>query len=223
MAGRPFNYLATSLLSLLLIPQLAAAGREFSTPSRMVIVSSGVLYWITPAKEVKTSLKPLETLGSEEWCTPEHMQSRYLESKLLDLFFVRALTERLQTVIPVSAVAVCPGFCYSQLRRFWYEETFSFAKIVLAIQERLLAWTPEQGSRQLIFAAVDGRDNEENMKGEFISRARPVEVSDFVLSDEGHEMQDHVWNETINILNGISDKIAPIVRDCLVAPVSSMN
>ncbi|KAG2354399.1 short-chain dehydrogenase [Suillus spraguei] len=217
------NYLATSLLSLLLIPQLVAAGRKSSTPSRMVIVSSSVLYWITPSKELKTSLKPLETLGSEEWCTANHMQSRYSESKLLNLFFVRALTERLQTITPVSAVAVTPGFCYSQLRRFWYEETFSFTKIALAIQERLLAWTPEQGSRQLVFAAVGGRDNEENMKGGYISRARPVEVSDFVLSEEGHKMQDNVWNETINILNGISDKIGPIVRDYVVAPVSSMN
>lgn len=35
-----FNYLATSLLSLLLIPQLVAAERKFSTPLRMVIVPS---------------------------------------------------------------------------------------------------------------------------------------------------------------------------------------
>jgi hypothetical protein len=37
----------------------------------MIIVSSGVIYWVTPAKEVKTSSKPLEILGSEERCTPE--------------------------------------------------------------------------------------------------------------------------------------------------------
>jgi retinol dehydrogenase-12 len=112
----------------------------------------------------------------------------------LNLFFVRALTDRLQTITPLSAVAVNPGFCYSQLRRVWYEKpTFSFAKIALAIQERLLAWTPEQGSRQLVFAAVGGRDNEENMKGGFVSDGRLVEVSDFVLSDEGHKLQDTVW------------------------------
>ncbi|KAG1847193.1 hypothetical protein DFJ58DRAFT_485539 [Suillus subalutaceus] len=219
------NYLATSLLSLLLIPQLVAAGRKSSTPSRMVIVSSGVLYWITPAEEVKTSSKPLKTLGSEDWCIPEHMRSRYPESKLLNLFFVRALTDRLQTITPLSAVAVTPGFCYSQLRRVWYEKpTFSFAKIALAIQERLLAWTPEQGSRQLVFGAVGGRDNEENMKGGFVSsHGRLVEVADFVLSDEGRKMQDTVWKETIDILRGVSDKIAPIVQDYLVVPDSSIN
>ncbi|KAG1809102.1 uncharacterized protein BJ212DRAFT_1528640 [Suillus subaureus] len=194
------NYLATSS----------------STPSRMVIVSSGVLYWITPAKEVLTSPNPLKMLGTEEWCIPEHMRSRYSESKLFNLFFVRALTDRLQTITPLSAVAVNPGFCYSQLRRVWYEQpTFSFAKIALAIHERLLAWTPEQGSRQLVFGAVGGRDNEENVKGGFVSCGGLVEVADFVLSDEGRKMQDTVWKETIDILSGVSDKIAPIVQDYL--------
>lgn len=173
------NHLATSLLSLLLIPHLVAAGRKSLTPSRMVIVSSGVHYWITPAEEVKTSSKPLEKLSSKEWCVPEHMRSRYLESKLLNIFFVRALTDRLQSAVPLSAVAVTPGFCYSQLRRCWYEQpAFSFTSIALAIQERLLAWTPEQGSRQLIFGAVGGRDNEENMSGGYVSKGRVEEVAD---------------------------------------------
>ncbi|KAG1790425.1 uncharacterized protein HD556DRAFT_1242332, partial [Suillus plorans] len=158
------NYLATSLLSLLLIPRPVAAGRKSSTPSRMVIVSSDALYWITPAKEIETSSKPPETLSSEEWCIPKH-KSRYQESKLFN-FFVHASTNRLQSVTPLTAVAVTPGFCYSQLRP-------------LAIQERLLAWTAEQGSRQLVFAAVGGRDDEENMKGGFVSHGRLVQVADF--------------------------------------------
>ncbi|KAG1824295.1 hypothetical protein EV424DRAFT_1395164, partial [Suillus variegatus] len=180
------NHLATSLLSLLLIPQLVAAGRKSSTPSRMVIVSSGVLYWLTPAQGIKTSSKPLEKLSSEEW----HMQSRYQESKLFNLFFVRALTNRLQSDSVIHNYV-----------RAWYEKpTFSFVKIALAIQERLLAWTAEQGSRQLVFGAVGGRDDEENMKGAFVSRGRLV---------EGHEMQDTVW-------------IGPIVQDYLIVSDSSI-
>ncbi|KAG2143729.1 hypothetical protein DEU56DRAFT_792430 [Suillus clintonianus] len=217
------NHIATSLLSLLLIPRLVAAGRKSSTPSRLVIVSSAVHHWIIPAEEIKTSSKPLEILSSPEWCT-EHMRSRYPESKLLNIFFVRALTDRLQSITPLSAVAVTPGFCYSQLRRSWYEQpTFSFYRIAIAIQELLLAWTPEQGSRQLIFSAVGGRDNEEHMKGGFVSHGRLVEVADYVLSDEGRTMQDTVWNETIDILSRVSDKIAPIVQDYLVVPDSSTN
>ncbi|KAG1846904.1 short-chain dehydrogenase [Suillus tomentosus] len=217
------NHLATSLLSLLLIPRLIAAGKMSSTPSRIVIVSSGFHYWITPAEEVKASSKPLGMLSSQEWCIPEHMQFRYHESKLFNVLFVRALTDRLQSVTPLSAVAVNPGFCHSQLLRVWSEGTFSFFKIALAIKKRLLAWTAEQGSRQLIFAAVGGRDDEENMKGGFVSLGRIVEVADFVLSDEGHKMQDIVWKETIDVLTSVSDKIGQIVRDYLVVPDSSIN
>ncbi|KAG2745884.1 hypothetical protein P692DRAFT_20740436, partial [Suillus brevipes Sb2] len=61
--------------------------------------------------------------------------------------------------------------------------------IALAIQERLLAWVPEQSSRQLVFTAVCGRNNEKN-KGEVLSCGRLVEVPDFVLNGRGHEMQD---------------------------------
>ncbi|KAG2123492.1 uncharacterized protein EDB93DRAFT_1259072 [Suillus bovinus] len=199
-------------------------GEKSSTPSRIVIVSSDLHYWITPAKEVEASTTPLETLSNEEWCIPEHMQSRYNESKLLNVLFVRALTDRLQSITPLSAVAVNPGYCYSQLRRDWYKKpTFSFARIAVALNERLLAWTAEQGSRQLVFAAVGGRDNEDNMKAGYVNLGRLIEVADFVLSDEGRKFQNTVWNETIDILNGVSDKIAPIVQDYLVVPDSSIN
>ena len=59
--------------------------------------------------------------------------------------------------------------------------------------EICLAWTSEQGSRQLVYAAVGERDNEDRMKGAYISRASVVEPSDFVISEEGKEMQDKLW------------------------------
>lgn len=65
--------------------------------------------------------------------------------------------------------------------------------------ERLLAWTPEQGSRQLIFGSVAGRDDEEKMKGGYVSFGRLVEVADFVLSDEGHRMQDTIWVGVVHL------------------------
>jgi NAD(P)-dependent dehydrogenase (short-subunit alcohol dehydrogenase family) len=65
------NHLATSLLSLLLIPQLVSTGRKSSTPSRMVIVSSDVHYWANPTEEVKASAKPLKKLSNQEWFDPK--------------------------------------------------------------------------------------------------------------------------------------------------------
>jgi retinol dehydrogenase-12 len=113
---------------------------------------------------------------------------------VFNVFFVRALADRLQSTTPLTPVAVTPGFCYSQLRRSFYElPRFSLVRIMLTIQERLLAWTPEQGSRQLVFAAVGGQDDEEKMKAAYVSHGRIEEVADFVLSDEGHRMQDTIW------------------------------
>jgi len=65
--------------------------------------------------------------------------------------------------------------------------------IIISIQERLLAWTAEEGSRQLVFGAVGGRDDEESMKGAYIHRSCAVEVANFVLSDDGRRMQDTIW------------------------------
>jgi retinol dehydrogenase-12 len=112
---------------------------------------------------------------------------------VFNVFFVRALADRLQSTTPLTPVAGNPGYCFSQLRRSFYELPFSLTHILLSIHERLLAWTSEQGSRQLVFAAVGGQDDEGKMRAAFVNRGRIGEVSDFVLSDEGHRMQDTIW------------------------------
>jgi len=81
--------------------------------------------------------------------------------------------------------------------------------------EKLLAWTPEQGSRQLIYAAIAERDNEDRMKGAYISGAAVVEPSDYVLSEEGVKMQDTLWNETVDILTKQAPQLTSIIREYL--------
>lgn len=101
--------------------------------------------------------------------------------------------------------------------------------------EKIFAWTPEQGSRQLVWAAIGGRDQEDEMKGTFVARAARNDPSDFVLSAEGKKMQDTVWVsavvvssifltltdilrkvETIDILNHISPKVQSVVQEFLI-------
>lgn len=59
--------------------------------------------------------------------------------------------------------------------------------------ERLLAWTAEQGSRQLVWGALAHQDHPDTLRGEFSEVSRVQEVSDFVLSDEGAKVEDRVW------------------------------
>ena len=66
-------------------------------------------------------------------------------------------------------------------------------RVIGVIMETCLAWTSEQGSRQLVYAAIGGRDDEDHMKGAYISHAAVVQPSDFVISEEGKAMRDNLW------------------------------
>ncbi|KAF9219859.1 NAD(P)-binding protein [Gyrodon lividus] len=207
------NHLSTSLLSILLVPRLLDTGRRVGTPSRLVVVSSEVHYWANIEKEVQDSARPLEKLSSTEYCTPAHMGQRYNDSKLLNVLFVRSLSDRLQSIAPLIVDAVNPGFCYSNLR-----DTRSMSSVEVVfnfIMEKLFAWTPEQGARQLVWAAVGGKDNEEKMKGAYINKAQIAEVSDFVLSEDGKNFQEKVWQETIDILAKASPKVETVIQEYL--------
>jgi hypothetical protein len=108
---------------------------------------------------------------------------------VLNVLFARALQDRLQSITPLAVNAVNPGFCYSNLR----SSRSVLESIISVIMEKCLAWTSEQGSRQLVYAAIGGRDDEDRMKGAYVSHAAVVEPSDFVISEEGKAMQDNTW------------------------------
>ena len=59
--------------------------------------------------------------------------------------------------------------------------------------EILLARTSEQGSRQLIWACVGGKDNVDELRGAYVSLMKIQEPSDFVVSEEGKLAQTKLW------------------------------
>jgi hypothetical protein len=108
---------------------------------------------------------------------------------VLNVFFVRELTKRLPANSPVIVTAVNPGYCKSEISR-----NFPFAlRIFDSIGKVLLAWTTEQGSRQIVWAAVGGAGREFELRGGYVSKANVQEVSDYALSDEGGVVQTRVW------------------------------
>jgi len=112
-------------------------------------------------------------------------------SKLVSILLVRALAERLQNS-PIIVNTVTPGFCYSNLR----STMKGFAYYQALILEPFIARTTEEGSRQIIFASIHGIDNKEEewkMKGAYIQNGGVAEVSDWVISAEGHWAQDKLW------------------------------
>ncbi len=85
--------------------------------------------------------------------------------------------------------AVNPGYCKSQLRR----NLSPVLRVVDRIVEALLARTTEEGSRQLVWAAVGGAGREFELRGGYVSMANLQEVSDYALSDEGATVQTRLW------------------------------
>ena len=57
--------------------------------------------------------------------------------------------------------------------------------------EKLLARTTEDGSRQLVWAALHGDPIE--MKGAYVSGMKVMPPSKFVLSEEGRKLQERLW------------------------------
>ncbi|KAJ7483188.1 hypothetical protein FB451DRAFT_1129081 [Mycena latifolia] len=206
--------LSTPLLALLLLPRMIQTAQEHATVPRIVVVSSSVHYWLKIEKSLCEDPEMLKTMASAEYCTPKNMGNRYLLTKLLNVFFVRAFNARLVPATPLIVDAVCPGYCYSELRR-------NFTGIVAvfdAVMEWFLAFTPERGSRQLVWAALAHQDHPEQLRGAYIFASHVEEVADFVLSPEGAKAQDHIWDEMVEILGKVDPRVIENVDKYLSPP-----
>jgi retinol dehydrogenase-12 len=105
------------------------------------------------------------------------------------LFFVRALADRLRNV-PIIVNAVDPGYAISELRRNVQEFSIS---LYFYFMDLLLALPAEKSSRRLVWGALGKQEDEEKMHGAYIGGSQIVEPSDFVLSDEGQQVQEKIW------------------------------
>ncbi|KAJ6580929.1 hypothetical protein B0H19DRAFT_488399 [Mycena capillaripes] len=207
------NCLSTPLLAFLLLPTMLKTATQHSTIPRLVVVSSEVHYWIKIEKSVCENPEMLKTLGSSEYCTDKNMAPRYRLSKLLNVFFVRALNARLPPTTPLIVDTVNPGFCKSELMRGLSGPLALIATLIKSV----LAFTAEVGSRQLVWAALAHQEDPDKLRGEFISGSRVHEVSDFVLSSQGAKAQDQLWDELVDILGQVDPRVAANVDQYLLA------
>jgi len=205
------NHLSAVLLTVLLFPCLLRAASSTSRNPRVVIVSSELHYWAKLTKEEVECDNILRKINDKEHCTSRVMSSRYDLTKLFNVFFVRELTKRLPANSPVIVNTVNPGYCKSELRR-----NLSFTlRMLHKIMEALLARTTEEGSRQLLWAAIGGTGRESELRGGYVSKSELQEVSDFVLSDEGAVVQTRIWDESVEILLRVEPKFESNSREIL--------
>jgi len=211
------NNISLSLLALLLLPRMIQTSKEYSTTPRLVVVSSEVHFMASLDQHVLESPKILETIGSKEYCSKRgKMSGRYALTKLLNVCFVRALSDRLPPVSPYTPIinSVNPGYCISELRR-------GISGVIAAmfwLMEKALAHTSEEGSRQLVWAAVGGAGSEDKLRGAYISASQVQEASDLVLGEDGLMFQNKVWDNMLQILVEVDPRVREVVDKYLSTP-----
>lgn len=144
------NVLSTALLAILLLPIL----HQSPGTSKLEFVSSRRHEVFTLTPEQKASPNLLETFNNP--ATFKSSQS-YQASKLL----VMSITQTLASVIKpasnsVSILAVCPGFCRSELSRGHQGVA---ASILRSILNATVLRTTEQGARTLVSGAALGPES----------------------------------------------------------------
>ncbi|KAE9392310.1 short-chain dehydrogenase [Gymnopus androsaceus JB14] len=206
MVGNPCK---TRLHILLLLPIIMNTAKQHSVVPRIVVVSSEVIFFANIGSDAIAAPNTLETLSSKEYCTPEVLANRYTQSKILNVMLVHKLAELLpKNIVPV---ALNPGFCLSGLRREVEGEQATRYKQM----EDEFAYTSEEGSRQIIYSAIGGKDEE--LRGAFTSYSQVLEISDWMLSEEGKKAEDKTWVEMIELFGKLDNRIPGIVAEYLKA------
>jgi len=132
----------------------------------------------------------------------------------LTFFFARELSEKLRDT-PVIVNTVNPGFCHSELAR----NITGLQAWNMWLRKLVLARSTEQGSRQLIWACIGGKDNVDQLRGAYISSMQVREPSDFVVGEEGKRAQTKLWDALIEELVKKDPSVRGIVEKYVMSPI----
>ncbi|KAL4862970.1 hypothetical protein BDV12DRAFT_178076 [Aspergillus spectabilis] len=195
------NVLSTFLLILSVLPKMQeqdTAGLTRARPRVVVVSSEG---HETTAFAEQKGARIFDALKDQKQA---NMDERYDTCKLIQLYLVRALAERLSQSdkAPVTLNAVSPGLCRTGLLR----ETPLMARLLIGPIMAVLARSAEEGSRTLVHAAA-ADDGEKN--GKYLRDCKVTDPAAFVRSQEGHATQEKLLQELLDELQ----KVAPGIRD----------
>ncbi|RSM10955.1 hypothetical protein CEP52_003197 [Fusarium oligoseptatum] len=168
------NVISTFLLTMLLLPIMRRTATKFNIVPHIVVVSSDA-----------ATASPLPERESENIFKALDAKTDVLEPEAVDA------SGKGHIVIN----CLHPGFCGTQLfRRF----PFPF-NLIFKLFTALFARTAEMGSRTLLVAAFAGDDTH----GRFMFDAKLHEPPQIMQGDEGEKLTQRVWDELVEILEGI--------------------
>ncbi|KIY62167.1 NAD(P)-binding protein [Cylindrobasidium torrendii FP15055 ss-10] len=195
------NGLSNLLLAVRLAPLLLKTAKAHNSITRLVNVTSEMLYYTgIDSALLKSQTNVYKAMSEKEFCVPPDWNNRYPQTKLIELFYTRSLQAYIGQDAPLVVTCLNPGYCYSNFRA----NAPPGVKQGLEDLEKEYAYTTEEGSRQLVFGAVN--DDPEALKGQYFSMCKVREVSDYALSDEGWSMERRFWDDGIEILGEKDEK-----------------
>ncbi|MCJ1227202.1 hypothetical protein MMC12_003857 [Toensbergia leucococca] len=200
------NTLSTTLLALLLLPALRAAGTVKSLP-HLVIVSLGRHVNVQRSQFVPSSQNILQqsSVANDAF----DGQTQYALSKLFLMYTIKPLAALVTSPdgqVQVLVTSCCPGSCKSDLGRQY--ATSWFSKMAIAVLLRLLSRTTEEGSRTLVSAAGLG----EEAQGGYWQHDKLQRFGDLVTSSEGKELQQQLWREIVDVLKAKAPGVESLVN-----------
>ncbi|KAL2162674.1 hypothetical protein VTH06DRAFT_6510 [Thermothelomyces fergusii] len=196
------NVISTFLMVLMLLPLMRRTAARFNVEPAVTVVGSEGHFWTRFVEKDQPRIFEAFRPGGA-------MQERYMTTKLLDILVMRELAARLDAAAapgpsPIVVNAANPGLCKSGL----FRNVFLVARLFLAVATFAIGRTSEQGSRALLAAAAGGRETH----GKYVDCGRVDDPSPFVLSKEGRAVQQRVWDELMEILDGIEPGVSANVK-----------
>ncbi|KXN83083.1 Retinol dehydrogenase 14 [Leucoagaricus sp. SymC.cos] len=115
----------------------------------------------------------------------ENRSRRQRDTKLLNMFFVRGLNNRLKSK-NIIINCVNPGLCHSELRR----GVQGIRAGLLAIYEKIFARKTEDGGQLIAWACIGAEGEEDSLRGPYLNVGRVEEPTDFVLREDGNRREN---------------------------------
>ncbi|KAJ7030657.1 hypothetical protein C8F04DRAFT_1112742 [Mycena alexandri] len=207
------NALAPGLLAVLLLPLLQATTRlppphpdASQTPPHLTFTGSSSMFMATFSERSATKL--LEALNDK---SQSSIMDRYPTSKLFNLYVAREIV-KLPEAQGVVVNVVDPGFCASELGR-----DLGIPSLVLWILNNTMAWTPEKGALNLLYALLLPTPPAAYVTACAVypsvcvlahSVLRPPS---WTQTKEGLDVQARAWSEMIEVWKGIAPEVSRIV------------
>ncbi|KAJ5691801.1 Short-chain dehydrogenase/reductase SDR [Penicillium macrosclerotiorum] len=194
------NVVNTFLLIGLLLPKLRESAAKFGITPRISIVNSALHNFVSLQEfDSHNDGGIFAHLNSKE---SANMAGRYPLSKMLVLFGVRALADRLkESKEPLVIVnSPNPSWCKSELMRENSSTGYRLAQC-------LLARSTEHGSRALVHGILSGKES----NGQYLDNCRVKSPSPLVTTAKGSQVQEAFFHELFEKLEHQSQGISQVL------------